>query len=134
MRTYRSAAATSISIVAIVVASTVFTWTLAGASPMKHAPTTPVHHHALVHRSVVTVTTQEYVEWSRVAQCEQGGNWHVIGSIYSGGLGMTNVNWNIFGGLKYAPNAGLATPAQQILIAMRIQKYPPDQYGCTGSW
>ena len=56
------------------------------------------------------------------------------GSVYSGGLGVSNVNWVAFGGLQFAPNGGLASPAQQIIVARRIQLNPPDQNGCVGSW
>jgi hypothetical protein len=80
------------------------------------------------------VTALQMLQWTRVAICEEGGNWHVIGSKYSGGLGITNVNWIAYGGLRFASNAGLATPQEQVFIAIRIQSTPPDQNGCTGSW
>lgn len=85
-------------------------------------------------RVVHLVTALQMRQWSRVALCEESGNWRVIGSKYSGGLGITNRNWVIYGGLKYATNAGLATPEQQVAIALRIQNYAPDQYGCSGAW
>jgi len=72
-------------------------------------------------------------EWEKVAICEEGGNWAVRGSTYSGGLGISNVNWVAFGGTQFAANAADATPAEQVIIARRIQLNPPDQYGCA-SW
>lgn len=94
-----------------------------------------VHRHvaaASITRSLVTA--QQMIQWSRVAMCEEGGHWHVIGSKYSGGLGITNLNWLAYGGGRFASNAGLATPEEQVYIAIRIQSTPPDQNGCSGSW
>ena len=34
--------------------------------------------------------------WDRVNMCEEGGNWHVDGSAFSGGLGMSRANWSQF--------------------------------------
>ena len=75
-------------------------------------------------------------KWQRVAICETGGNWHMHGSIYSGALGIRNDVWVEYGGLQFAPHAGLATPEQQVLVGRRIwaragnPEYVPDQYGC----
>ena len=80
-----------------------------------------------------TVTPYERAAWSRVAMCEEGGNWQADGPRFSGGLGITRANWSIFGGQQYASEAALATPDQQIMVAERIQAYPPDQHGCS-SW
>jgi hypothetical protein len=68
--------------------------------------------------------------WTRVAMCEEGGNWHVYGPRFSGGLGISNDNWVRFGGREFSWNASRATPQQQVTVAMRIQRTPPDQYGC----
>lgn len=80
------------------------------------------------------VTPAEFAAWSKVAVCETGGNWSAEGPIYSGGLGIANTNWIAYGGGEFAPNAGQATPDEQIVVAMRIQTNPPDQNGCSGSW
>ena len=82
---------------------------------------------------VDTVTTVERAEWDRVAMCEEGGDWEADGSRFSGGLGITRSNWDSYGGLQYAPEAAEATPDEQIMVAERIQPYPPDQDGCS-SW
>ena len=79
-------------------------------------------------------------KWAKVAQCETGSNWHAKGPIYSGGLGFRYSSWNGYGGLVFAPIAAEATPAEQVYVAINIQKqngfgdYVPDQYGCSGGW
>ena len=82
------------------------------------------------------VTPEDMVKWSKVAICEMGGRWHYQGPVYSGSLGIRNTNWVAFGGLQYAPNAGLATPEQQVAVAKRINAgyNVPDQNGCGGGW
>ena len=78
-------------------------------------------------------------KWEKVAQCEQGGNWHVRGPIYSGGLGITEVNWMAYGGWIYGAEYA-ATPAEQVFIAIKIQAlngyagYVPHQNGCERGW
>lgn len=62
--------------------------------------------------------------------CEEGGNWHAEGALYSGGLGISRVNWVAYGGLEFAPDGAQASPDAQIMVAERIQSYPPDQSGC----
>lgn len=79
------------------------------------------------------VTASDLREWSRVAMCEEGGNWTVRGSLYSGGLGITNSNWQYFSrGLGFPANAADATPVQQVAVAKRINAgyAVPDQNGC----
>ena len=82
----------------------------------------------------ISVTPTEMTVWSRVCVCEENSNWYVRGPHFSGGLGISNVNWLAYGGTQFAPSAADATPAQQIIIAQRIQPDPPDQNGCTGGW
>jgi uncharacterized protein YabE (DUF348 family) len=59
--------------------------------------------------------------WDRIAQCETGGNWGMQGPLFSGGLGFYNGTWDAFGGRDYAPNAGLATREEQIIVAEKIR-------------
>jgi len=86
------------------------------------------------------VSPEIMAKWERVNQCEEGGNWHVQGSLYSGGLGITNYNWIRFGGGEFAWNAADATPEEQVVVARRIQAhggvpdYVPDQWGCGHGW
>lgn len=59
--------------------------------------------------------------WSRIAQCESGGNWAInTGNGYYGGLQFTQQTWVGAGGTQYAPRADLATPEQQIAIASKL--------------
>ena len=70
--------------------------------------------------------------WDALAQCESGGRWDTVDAGpggYDGGLGIYRGTWRQFGGLEFAPNAGLATREQQIVVGERIYA----QYGW-GSW
>ncbi|MEU6236062.1 transglycosylase family protein [Kitasatospora sp. NPDC047058] len=59
--------------------------------------------------------------WDAVAQCESGGNWAInTGNGFYGGLQFTSSTWAAFGGTAYAPQANLATKAQQITIAEKV--------------
>jgi hypothetical protein len=92
------------------------------AAPVPVAPAGPVD----------TVTPEQRAEWSRVAMCEEGGDWASDGSRFSGGLGITRSNWAAYGGEQYAPEGAMATEDEQIMVAERIQFDPPDQSGCRG--
>ncbi len=81
---------------------------------------------------VDTVTPYERAAWSRVAYCEEGGDWSFNGPVFSGGLGISRSNWVAFGGEEFAAEGAMATEDQQIMVAERIQAEPPDQYGCRG--
>jgi resuscitation-promoting factor RpfA len=60
-------------------------------------------------------------DWSGVAQCESGGNWHInTGNGYYGGLQFSQATWAGYGGTQYAARADLATPAQQIAVAEKV--------------
>jgi hypothetical protein len=111
----------------------------------REVPTTTIETKELTRQAVsellpppaipAGVTQEDMIKWQKVAICEQGGNWRVQGPIFSGGLGFRNYVWLAYGGGQYAPNAGLATPQQQVAIAKKINgNYVPDQNGCSGSW
>jgi Transglycosylase-like domain len=75
--------------------------------------------------------------WYTVGRCEQPGSgeggvqWTVQSSVYSGGLGISNAAWAQWGGLAYAPNAGQATPWQQMMVAESIlATVGPRAWGC----
>jgi len=101
---------------------------------LKVAPTVIVSTTTTTTEPYLGVTQSDIEAWSKVSMCEEGGNWNIQGPVYSGGLGMLNSTWIAYGGLAYAPNAGLASMVQQIAVAKRIQANPPDQYGCSGAW
>jgi uncharacterized protein YabE (DUF348 family) len=59
--------------------------------------------------------------WDKIAQCESSGNWSInSGNGYYGGLQFDIRTWIGAGGGAYAPNASLASKAQQIDIANRV--------------
>jgi Transglycosylase-like domain len=71
------------------------------------------------------------VDWDAIAACETGGNWHMQGSTFSGGVGFANSTWRGFGGREFAPNAGMATREQQIVVAERVYaRYGLSGWGC----
>jgi hypothetical protein len=91
----------------------------------RHLPAVP--HRVDRRRQVATPPTIAPIvppalhDWSGVAQCESGGDWHInTGNSFYGGLQFTLSTWLVFGGGHYAPRADLATPAQQITIAERV--------------
>ncbi|WP_323185459.1 transglycosylase family protein [Kitasatospora sp. NBC_01287] len=59
--------------------------------------------------------------WDAVAQCESTGNWSInSGNGFYGGLQFTSSTWAAFGGTQYAPQANMATEAQQIAVAEKV--------------
>ena len=74
------------------------------------------------------VTCAEYLAWSQVAVCEEGGWVGSSGSAYPDSLGISAANWWGNGGTDDV------SPDAQIVVALRIQTNPPDQGRCTGSW
>jgi uncharacterized protein YabE (DUF348 family) len=76
-------------------------------------------------------------KWDELAQCESGGRWDTVDSGpdgYDGGLGIYRGTWRAFGGTEFAPNAGLATREQQIIVGMRIyEKLGWDPWGCANN-
>jgi uncharacterized protein YabE (DUF348 family) len=76
-------------------------------------------------------------KWDQLAECESGGRWDTVDSGpdgYDGGLGIYRGTWRAFGGTEFAPNAGLATREQQIIVGMRIyEKLGWDPWGCANN-
>jgi uncharacterized protein YabE (DUF348 family) len=73
--------------------------------------------------------------WDALANCESGGKWNTVDGAgaqgYHGGIGIYQPNWVHYGGLEFAPNAGLATREEQIVIGQRIfDDYGWDAWGC----
>jgi LysM repeat protein len=67
------------------------------------------------------------VNWSAIAQCESGNNWHDnTGNGYYGGLQFSESTWLAEGGGKYASRADLATESEQIAVAshMSLSNWP----------
>lgn len=60
-------------------------------------------------------------DWNELAQCESSGDWSInTGNGFYGGLQFTPSTWEAFGGHQYAPQAHLATRAQQIAVAEKV--------------
>jgi hypothetical protein len=78
--------------------------------------------------AVLATAGRTGVDWDAIAKCETDGNWAMQGPRYSGGVGFYNGTWNAFGGQQFAPNAGLATREQQIVVAERVH----DAFGLSG--
>ncbi len=102
-------------------------------------PSSPVSSQSADPVQTPLVTSVQQSEWERVAMCEEGSQtygdaaWHVQGPVYSG-IGFLNATWLAYGGAQFAPNAGAATPTQQIIVGERIVgSNVPDQSGCS-SW
>lgn len=81
--------------------------------------------------------TQADWHWDALANCESGGRWNTVDRgtpAYDGGLGILRENWVHYGGLEFAPNAGLASREQQIIVGMRIYaEHGWDAWGCANN-
>jgi uncharacterized protein YabE (DUF348 family) len=77
--------------------------------------------------------------WDELAQCESGGRWDTVDSApaanaFDGGLGIFRGTWLAYGGAQFAPNAGLATREEQIIVGMRIYAdLGWDPWGCANN-
>ena len=126
-------------LVALALALTVVSAIPADANVQEPVPTTVQVVKARQAPPEPVIPPAIMAKWVKVAQCEQGGNWHVRGPIYSGGLGITEVNWMAYGGWIYGAEYA-ATPAEQVTIAIKIQAlngyagYVPHQNGCERGW
>ena len=87
------------------------------------------------------VTNYQRAAWERVNFCEEGGRWNVEGPIFSGGLGFSRANWSRFNAFGYPSDAALATPEEQIRVAVAFAtaywgnpNAAPDQNGCSGGY
>lgn len=69
--------------------------------------------------------------WEAMAHCETGGNWTHPGPTWSGGLGIYQGTWQMFGGTEFASLPSHATREQQIIVAERIRaRYGFSAWGC----
>ena len=61
--------------------------------------------------------------WDAIAACESGGDWSYNGSSgYDGGLQFLPSSWLAYGGGEYAPEAWMASKAEQIAVAERMPR------------
>ena len=77
-------------------------------------------------QTTTTSTTQPVSEssrWDQLAECESGGNWSInTGNGFSGGVQFLRSTWLAMGGGEFAPDAYLASKAEQIVVAERLLK------------
>lgn len=72
--------------------------------------------------------------WTRVAECETGGAWRGLGSVYQGGLGIYYRTWDWWakelGLWSQYPDAGLAPRLVQIRVADYGRRIHRGYWGC----
>lgn len=78
------------------------------------APTTPSSWRLA---TIKMGPTSHY--WNKVAQCQSNGNWASKAN-FGGGLGITSVTWQKYGGNDFAEHPYQASQAEQIIVANRI--------------
>jgi len=76
-------------------------------------------------QTTTTTTTQPVISegsrWDQLAQCESGGDWSInTGNGFSGGVQFLRSTWLAMGGGEFAPDAYLASKAEQIVVAERL--------------
>jgi len=86
---------------------------LRGVGQLDNPPPQPPPQPVLATASVSGV-------WTRLAQCEASGNWHInSGNGYYGGLQEDMTFWSRYGGKAYAARPDLASPDAQVVVAQR---------------
>ena len=78
-------------------------------------------------QTTTTTTIQPVVSegsrWDQLAECESGGDWSInTGNGFSGGVQFLQSTWLAMGGGEFAPDAYLASKAEQIIVAERLVK------------
>jgi resuscitation-promoting factor RpfB len=92
-----------------------------GTKPKPVAQAAPAAPSAGANTGAAAPAMMNEAMWDKIAQCESGGNWSInTGNGYYGGLQFNIQTWIGAGGGAYAPNASLASKAQQIDIANRV--------------
>ena len=108
-----------------------------GGRPQAPAPLPPTVSIPLDQmHSRPDLTDTQVQQWSTVAWCETHADWDRNQPNFDGGLGISRVVWIENGGLQYAAAPHLATPREQIRIAVRINDgyAVPDQHGTCAPW
>ena len=72
------------------------------------------------HRLRHATPTRTGTSWPSASRVGAGTPSTPAPTAYDGGLGIYRGTWKAFGGAEFAPNAGLATREQQIIVGMRI--------------
>jgi hypothetical protein len=113
----------------------------AGAMPMRSLQHGPSHAHHRRHGSarprLFGVTPKMMAAAARVSRCEEGGNWHFVGTTFDGGIGWTLDNWAQFRKPSWPRFMHDASPHMQANALFRFVRHygiaMPDQAGwCSG--
>ena len=94
-------------------------------------------HRAAVLRTHYGVTSAMMAQAQRVSVCEEGGNWHFVGSVFDGGIGWTLANWQQFRRPEWPTHMHDASKWMQANALFRFIRHygigMPDQDGvCRG--
>lgn len=135
-------ATNALTVNAVTLLTLVLAGSAAGAMPLSAVPSTTRHdpHHlvsARRHRQLFGITPRMMTEASRVARCEEGGNWHFAGTTFDGGIGWTLANWAHFRKPTWPRYMHSASPHMQANALFRFVWHfgiaLPDQNGaCAG--
>jgi hypothetical protein len=71
-----------------------------------------------------------FTEWSKVALCEEGGNWASYGYSYPDALGIDRTNYHYYGGNVHHINSIPAQISVAQTLVRTLHIAIPDQYGC----
>jgi hypothetical protein len=143
MLRYLRSATTAATMGVVVPMTLIFAGTPAGAMPLQGLPRATSHHHHRHHlasrarAALFGVSPRMMRAASRVASCEEGGNWHFAGSSFDGGIGWTPENWWHFRKPSWPRFMHDAPPHMQANALFRFvwhyQMALPDQNGsCSG--
>lgn len=105
--------------------------------PAKIAPAPMVHRappRRLSPRAMSAALRAAIVEWTRVAVCEEGGNWASFTYWYPDALGITRPNWISAGGSVRAPSPRVVQVRIAQTLAHRWGIPAPDQDGACRAW
>ena len=118
------------------------TTTVTPTLPTQPTPPVPVVQYVAPPTTTTTTTvaappetatapsTDLAAAWQQTAICEEGGRNDPTYGYY----GIIPSSWQAMGGGQFSATAGGASQQQQLVIATRIQSYPPDVGGCQGGW
>ena len=87
--------------------------------PTHERPLKP-KHESLKRYAASLIIPAVYKMWLHTGMCETHLNFKAQGPTYEGAFGIYYQNWDHYGGLQFASNAGNATPAEQMLVGSRI--------------
>ena len=86
---------------------------------------------------IIGIRHERQPEVGRARGVRVGRAWDTVDSGpdgYDGGLGIYRGTWRAFGGTEFAPNAGLATREQQIIVGSgSTTKLGWDPWGCANN-